>query len=141
MMLTRKISFSQLLTSCMALIDSNYFRARVGVYTLNMRSCKIEPNIHIKRLSTMPLKKSFKISFLMLKVFSLLVVFLNSSFIFTFKGTSESIMKAKLTLPDYMFTIMYFMNNFKYLLLFYQEILKLIQVQNNYLPLNFVTGT
>ena len=89
----------------------------------------------------MPLKKSFKISFLMLKVFSLLVVFLNSSFIFTFKGTSESIMKAKLTLPDYMFTIMYFMNNFKYLLLFYQEILKLIQVQNNYLPLNFVTGT
>ena len=65
----------------------------------------------------MPLKKSFKISFFMLIVFSLLVVFLNSLFIFIFKGISESIPKANLTLPDYMFTIMYFINNFKHLLL------------------------
>ena len=53
----------------------------------------------------------------MLIVFSLLVVFLNSSFIFIFKGISESITKDKLTLPDYIFTIMYFMNNSKDLLL------------------------
>ena len=33
------------------------------------------------------------------------------------KVTSGSIKTAKLTLPDYMFTIMYFVNNFKYLLL------------------------
>ena len=65
----------------------------------------------------MPLKKSFKISFFMPIVFYLLVVFLNSSFIFIFKGTSESITKAKLTLSDYMFTIMYFINNFKHFLL------------------------
>ena len=65
----------------------------------------------------MPLKtKSFKISVLMLLVFSLLVAFLISSIIFVFKGTSESIKKEKLTLPDYMFTIIYFVNNFKHLL-------------------------
>ena len=53
----------------------------------------------------------------MLIVFSLLLVFLNSSFIFIFKGGSESITKTNLTLPDYMFTIRYFINNFKHLLL------------------------
>ena len=53
----------------------------------------------------------------MLMVFSLLVVFLNSSFIFIFKGASVSITKANLTLPDYMFTIRYFINSFKNLLL------------------------
>ena len=53
----------------------------------------------------------------MLIVFSLLVVFLNSSFIFIFKGASESITKTNLTLPNYMFTIRYFINNFKHLLL------------------------
>ena len=59
----------------------------------------------------------------MLIVFSLLVgcfFFVISSLIFIFKGTSECITKAKLTLPDYMFTIMYSINNFKHLpLLFY----------------------
>ena len=53
----------------------------------------------------------------MLIVFSLLLVFLNSSFIFIFNGGSESITKTNLTLPDYMFTIRYFINNFKHLLL------------------------
>ena len=76
-----------------------------------------KPNIHIKHLSTTPLKKSFKISFLKLIVFSLLVVFLNSPFILIFKGASESITKTNLALPDYMFTIKYFINNFKHLLL------------------------
>ena len=89
-------------------IDSNLFRARVGVYNFN---------IHINRLSTMPLKKSFKISFFMLIFVFLLAVFLNSSFTFIFKGASESITKKKLTLPDYMFTIRHFINNFKHLLL------------------------
>ena len=98
-------------------IDSNLFRARVGVYNFNMRSCKKKKNIYIKRLSTTPLKKSFKTSLFMLIVFSLLVVFLNSSFIFIFKGASESITKTNLTLPNYMFTIRYFINNFKHLLL------------------------
>ena len=57
----------------------------------------------------------------MLIAFSLLAVFLNSSLIFIFKGTSESIAKVKLTLPDYMFTIMYLINNFKHLLLLLSE--------------------
>ena len=43
----------------------------------------------------------------MLIAFSLLAVFLNTSLIFIFKGISESVAKVKLTLPDYMFTIMY----------------------------------
>ena len=98
-------------------IDSNLFRARVGVYNLNMRSCKKEPNIHIERLSTMPLKKSFKIPFFMLIVLFLLVVFLNSSFFFIFKGASDSIKETILTWPVYMFAIRYFINNFKHLLL------------------------
>ena len=70
-------------------IDSNLFRTRVGVFNLNIRSSKKEQNIHIKRLSTMPLKKSFKTPFLMLILLFLLVAFLNSSFIFIFKGASE----------------------------------------------------
>ena len=102
-------------------IGSILFRAGVGVYNLNMQSCKKEPNIHIKRLSTMPLKKSFKITFLILIVLFLLVFFLNSSFIFIFKGASESITETILTWPDYIFAIRYFMNNFKHLLLLLSE--------------------
>ena len=98
-------------------IDSDLFRARLGVYNLNMRSCKKEPNIHIKRLFTMSLKKSFKMPFLMLIVLFILVVFLNSSFILIFKGTSEIITETILTWLDYMFAIRYFINNFKHLLL------------------------
>ena len=97
-------------------IDSNLFRARVEVYNLNMRSCKKEPNIYIKRLTTMPIKKSFKIPFSMLMILFLLVIFLNFSFIFIVKGASESIKKNILTWPDYMFT-RYLINNFKHLLL------------------------
>ena len=82
-----------------------------------MRSCKKEPNIYIKRLTTIPLKKSFKIPFFMLIILFLLVVFLNSSFIFIFKDASESIKETNLTWPDYMFTIRYLINNFKHLLL------------------------
>ena len=52
----------------------------------------------------------------MLIVF-LLVVFLNSPFSCIFKGASKSITKTNLTLPDYMLTIRYFINNFKHLLL------------------------
>ena len=78
---------------------------------------KNEPNIHVERLSTMPLKKPFKIPFLMLIVLFLLVVFLNSSFIFIFKGASESITETNLTWPDYIFTIRYLINHFKHLLL------------------------
>ena len=89
-------------------IESNLIRAKVSVKHFNVRSCKKELNIHIKRLSTIPFKKPFKISFFMLTVLSLLLVFLNSLFIFIFKGISETITKANLTLPDYMFTIMYF---------------------------------
>ena len=52
-------------------------------------------------------QKLFKMSFFMLIVLSLLVVFLNFSFILIFKGA----------LGQIMFTISYFMNNFKHLLL------------------------
>ena len=98
-------------------IDSNLFCARVGVYNLYMRSCKKEPNIYIKRLITMPLKKLLKIPFFMLIILFLLIVFLNSSFIFIFKDAFESIKETNLTWPDYMFTIRYLINNFKHLLL------------------------
>ena len=54
-------------------------------------------------------QKPFKKLFFVLIVFSFLVIFLNSS--------SESITKTNVTLPDYMFTIRYFINNFKHLLL------------------------
>ena len=53
----------------------------------------------------------------MLIVLFLLVDFLNSSFIFIFKGASESITETILTWPVYMFAIRYFINNFKHLLL------------------------
>ena len=53
----------------------------------------------------------------MLIVLFLLVVFLNSLFIFIFKGASESITVTILTWPVYMFAIRYFINNFKHLLL------------------------
>ena len=58
-------------------IDLNLFRTRVGVYYFNMRCCKKEQNIHIKRLSTMPLKKSLKFHFFMQIISTLLVAFLN----------------------------------------------------------------
>ena len=98
-------------------IDSNLFCARVGSLQFNMRSCKKETNIHIKCLSTMPLKKSFKISFFILIVFSLLFFFLNSSFIFIFKCLSENITKTNLTLPNCTFTSRYIINDLKHLLL------------------------
>ena len=122
-------------------IDSNLSRARVGVYNCNMRSCKKEPNIHIKHLTTIPLKKSFKISFFRLIVLFLLVVFLSSSFIFTFEGASKSITKTNLDLSDYISTIRCFINNLNTFYFYYQEILKLIPVQNDHLTSNFVTGT
>ena len=53
----------------------------------------------------------------MLIIIFLLVVFLNSSLIFVFKGASESIRETNLTWSDYMFTIWYLVNNFKHLLL------------------------
>ena len=98
-------------------IESYLFRARVGAYNFNLKSFKQKPNRHIKKsLFTMPINKSFKIPFFKLLVFSLVIAFLNSSFIL-YKGTSESLAKSKLTFPDYMLTIMFFINNFKHLLL------------------------
>ena len=102
-------------------IDSNLFSARGGVSNFNMRSCKKEPNIHIKRLTTIPLKKLFKISFFMLIVLFSLIAFLSSSFIFTCKGASKNITETNLHLPDYVFTIRYFIINFKHLLLLLSE--------------------
>ena len=58
----------------------------------------------------------------MLIVLFLLVFFFYSSFIFIFKDVSESITKINLTLPDYMFTIRYFINKFKHLLLLSENI-------------------
>ena len=101
------------------LIDSNLFHARVGVYNLNMQSFKTEPNIRIKRLPTKPFKKSFKKPFFMLVILLLVA--------------SESITETNLTWPDHMFTIGYFINNFKHLLL--------ILIQNDHLTLNFLIGT
>ena len=104
------------------LIESNLFRARVGAYNFNLRSYKQKPNRHItKGLFTMPINKSFKIPFFKLLVFSLVIAFLNSSFIL-YKGTSRSLAKSKLTFPDYMLTIMFFINNFKHLLLLLGDI-------------------
>ena len=54
---------------------------------------------------------------MLIVLFSLVSFFFNSSFIFTFKGVSESITKTNLTLPDYMFTIRYFIKKFKHLFL------------------------
>ena len=69
----------------------------------------------------MPINKSFKIPFFKLLVFSLVIAFLNSTFIL-YKGTSESLAKSKLTFPDDMLTIMFFINNFKHLLLLPRDI-------------------
>ena len=52
----------------------------------------------------------------MLVILFLLVFCLNFSFIFIFKGASESITEINLTWPDYMFTIRYFIKYFKHLL-------------------------
>ena len=69
----------------------------------------------------MPINKSFKIPSFQLLVFSLVIASLNSTFIL-YKGTSESLAKLKLTFPDYMLTIMFFINNFKHLLLVSRDI-------------------
>ena len=72
----------------------------------------------------MPFKKSFKKLFFMLVILFLLVLFhsfhsfiFNYSFILIFKGASESITETNLTWLEYMFTIRYFINSFKHLLL------------------------
>ena len=62
----------------------------------------------------MPVNKSFKIPFFKFLVISLVIAFLNSFILY--KGTSERLVKSKQTFPDYMLTIMYFINNFKHLL-------------------------
>ena len=59
---------------------------------------------------------SFKMSFFKLLDFSLVIAFLDSFFIL-YKGTSESLAKSKPTFPDNMLTIMFFITNFKHLLL------------------------
>ena len=64
----------------------------------------------------MPINKSFKVPFFKFLVFSLVIGFLNSTSII-YKGTSESLAKLKLTFPDYILTIMFFINSFKHLLL------------------------
>ena len=65
----------------------------------------------------MPFNKSFIIPFFKLLILSLVIAFINYSFIL-YKGTSESLTKSKLlTFPDYMLTIIYYINNFKHLLL------------------------
>ena len=69
----------------------------------------------------MPINKSFKTPFFKLLVFSLVIAFLNSTFIL-YKGTSESLVKSKLTFPDDMLTNMFFINNFKHLLLLPRDI-------------------
>ena len=93
------------------------FRTWFGAYNFNLRSFKQKPNRHVKRgLFTRPINKSFKIPFFKLLVFSLVIAFLNSTFIL-YKGTSESQERSKLTFPDYILTIMFFINNFKNLLL------------------------
>ena len=62
----------------------------------------------------MPINESFKIPFFKLLVISLVIAFLNSFILY--KGTSERLVKSKQTFPDYMLTIMYFINTFKHLL-------------------------
>ena len=69
----------------------------------------------------MPINKSFKIPFSQLLVFSLVIASLNSTFIL-YKGTSESLAKLKLTFPNYMLTITFFINNFKHLILLSRDI-------------------
>ena len=97
--------------------ESYLFHARVGAYNFNLKSFKQKPNRHIKKgLFTMPINKSFKTPFFKLLVFSLVIAFYNSSFIL-YNGTSRISAKLKLTFRDYMLTIMFFINNFKHLLL------------------------
>ena len=55
----------------------------------------------------MPINKSFKMPFFKLLVFYLVIAFLNSTFIL-YKGTSESLVKLKLTFPDYVLTIVFY---------------------------------
>ena len=103
-------------------IESDLFGARVGAYNFNLRFFKQKLNTHIKRvLFTMPINKSFKIPFFQLLVFSLVIASLNSTFIL-YKSTSESLAKLKLTFPNYMLTITFFINNFKYLILLSRDI-------------------
>ena len=103
-------------------IESDLFGARVGAYNFNLRFFKQKLNTHIKRgLFTMPINKSFKIPFFQLLVFSLVIASLNSTFIL-YKGTSESLAKLKLTFPNYMLTITFFINNFKHLILLSRDI-------------------
>ena len=89
-------------------IESYLFRARVGAYNFNLRSFKQKPNRHIKRgLFAMLMNKSLKRPFFKLLVFSLVIAFLNSTFIL-YKGTSENLAKLILTFPDYMLTIVFY---------------------------------
>ena len=69
----------------------------------------------------MPINESFKIPFFKLLVFSSVIDFLNSTSIF-YKGTSESLAKSKLTFPDYKLSNMFFIKNFKHLLLLFGNI-------------------
>ena len=85
----------------------------------------------------MPINESFKIPFFKLLVFSSVIAFLNSTFIL-YKGTSECLANTKLAFPDYMLTIMFFVNNFKHLLLLSGDIDKLNQARKDHLTLNFV---
>ena len=120
-------------------IESYLFHARVGVYNFNLRSFKQKPIRHIKRGSfTMPVNKSFVMPFFKLLIFSLVIAFLNSSFILS-KDTSESLAKSKLAFPDYMLTIMFFINNFKHLLLL-SGYIEVNQAWKDHLTLNFVIG-
>ena len=103
-------------------IESYLFRARVGAYNFNLKSFKQKPDRHIKKgLFTMSINKSFKIPFFKILIFFLVIAFLNSSFILC-KGISGSLAKSKLIFPDYLLTIMFFINNFKHLLLLLGDI-------------------
>ena len=77
----------------------------------------------------------------MLVILFLLVFCLNFSFIFIFKGASESITETNLTWPDYMFTIRYFIKYFKHFLLLLSGDIETNPGPNDNLTLNFVTGT
>ena len=68
----------------------------------------------------------------------LLLVFHIYSFSFILKSASESITKTNLTLPDYIFTIGYFINNFKHLLVLFSGDIEINPGQNDHLTLNFV---
>ena len=100
-----------------------------------------KPNRHIRKgLFTMPINKSLKILSVKLSVFSLVTAFLNFSFILIYKGSSESMTKSKLNFPYYMLTIMYFINNFKHLLLLLSGDIEVNPDPKDHLTLNFVIG-